>query len=182
MSATGPPSPSAAACRRAHDVGRSVASADEDGRNRPLTTAARVEPVARGWRLAGEQRRQLRQSRHDRRRRMRQAHRPHAGGARVPGRRQHAAVRAVGERASISSTRLGSVAGKSVSSCGSMAPSGVWSDTRNMGADARRRRLEPVRRLRTGADWKLQSNLESRRYSAVKLQPKEYKLLTIYIF
>src|SRR3954468_12921122 len=51
-----------------------------------------------------------------------------------------------GKDSTISWTHLDSVAGKSVSGCGSMAPSGVWSDTRNMGADARRRRLEPARR------------------------------------
>src|SRR4051795_13494868 len=47
----------------------------------------------------------------------------------------------------ISSTHLDSVAGKAVSGCGSMAPSGVWSDTRNMGLAIRLHRLEPARRL-----------------------------------
>src|SRR4051812_6635838 len=40
-----------------------------------------------------------------------------------------------GMDSTISWTHLDSVAGKSVSGCGSMAPSGVWSGTRNMGAD-----------------------------------------------
>src|SRR3954465_6909680 len=52
----------------------------------------------------------------------------------------------------ISWTHLDSVAGKAVSGCGSMAPSGVWSDTRNMGPAARRHRLEPARHLRAGSD------------------------------
>src|SRR3954468_11016833 len=48
-----------------------------------------------------------------------------------------------GMDSTISWTPLDSVAGKLVSGCGSRAPSGVWSDTRNMGTDARRRRLHP---------------------------------------
>ena len=38
-----------------------------------------------------------------------------------------------GTDSTISWTHLDSVVGKAVSGCGSMAPSGVWSDTRNMG-------------------------------------------------
>ena len=42
--------------------------------------------------------------------------------------------------------------GKAHCGCGSMAPSGVWSDTRNMGSGARRHRLEPFGRLGAGSD------------------------------